>query len=135
MWDSSNDGAGSGLDADTLDGLSSASFLHTYAESSQITPTTASTMSFSHGLGARPEKFGVFLEAASATYGFAVGDRVAAVSGDGDGARQVVVWANATTVNFKAPSNMIVRCPDGSNRYITDGSGVFKVVLWAEKRP
>ena len=78
VWHSGNDGPGSGLDADMLDGQHASAFLSGVYESGEIAITSAGTVTLSHGLGAAPRFLQFFLICKTAQGGFSVGDVIVA---------------------------------------------------------
>jgi hypothetical protein len=60
---------------------------------------------WAHGLGTTPRVFGATLYCYSANAGFAVGNRVALTSGDGDGARQQTLFATSSNVSWSRQSD------------------------------
>jgi hypothetical protein len=80
VWHSGNDGAGSGLDADTLAGFPVTNFLQfagtSYAELGPLTPVANAVNSAGHAFGARPRFFTAWLRNINAEGGYSVGDEV-----------------------------------------------------------
>jgi len=93
-------------------------------ESSTYTYTTGATISFTHGLTSYPKQFGLYALVVTDVCGFVVGDRIAMTSTDGDGARRGAVWASATTVKFKATTDLLVECADGSGPLYTNNAAL-----------
>ena len=102
----------------------------TYVESSNITFTTWTVHSFAHGFWSVPKKFGAYGVVVTATCGFSVWDRIIITTQDGDGARQMSIYANTTNVSMRASSNTVFECPNSANVSLTNSQ--FRLILWAE---
>ncbi|MGB7241674.1 MAG: hypothetical protein WBC93_06275 [Sulfitobacter sp.] len=76
-------------------------------ESAKVTAGTTQ-QTFTHGLGATPSQFDVFLECTTANVGYAVGDIVKMSSYEGNGARGFAVWANATLIGATGSSSFFL---------------------------
>lgn len=83
LWHAGNDGAGSGLNADKLDGLHASSFMRTFTSGPHAL-VSGGQITFAHGLGKRPKFIHYTLECLSAEHGYSVGDFVAADGAGGN---------------------------------------------------
>jgi hypothetical protein len=97
--------------------------------SQQSFPGVNVNTTWSHGLGAVPRRFGAFAVITVQTNSTPVGTVFAITSNDGDGGRQISVYANSTAVGFIG-SNPIYRGFDGNN--ITIDSSNSNIYFWAE---
>ncbi len=109
VWHAGNDGAGSGLDADTLDGISSADFLR-----ADTADTAAGDISFGGGAGA------ITINANSDI-------RMSSGSWTGDYGAKIQHHDNHLYVQYGS-GNFYVRNPSGNNRITVDQSGNFTAV-------
>lgn len=83
VWHKGNDGSGSGLNADKLDGLHASSFMRTFTSGPHAL-VSGGQITFAHGLGKRPRFIHYTLECLSAERGYSVGDFVAADGAGGN---------------------------------------------------
>jgi len=104
VWHAGNDGAGSGLDADTLDGISSADFLR-----ADTADTAAGDISFGGGAGA------ITINANSDI-------RMSSGSWTGDYGAKIQHHENHLYVQYGS-GNFYIRNPSGNNRITVDQSG------------
>lgn len=123
-----DEGAGNGLDADTVDGLEAANLLTfdastpLYAEKNLGAYTGSGSGSTAHGLGGQPRFFAGFLvknAVGGSDAGYSAGDEIPLGAGYQPESTNTVltVWADSTNVGFAA---------GGSNRVFvgTKGGGV-----------
>jgi hypothetical protein len=62
---------------------------------------------WAHGLGTTPRVFGATLYCYSAYAGFAVGNKIAMITADGDGARQQTLFATASNVSWSRQTDPV----------------------------
>lgn len=93
----------------------------TFVHSGNLTFVLGLT-NWAHGLGSTPRIFGATFYCTVANNGFNVGDRIAATSGDGDGARQQTLYATSTNVSWSRSSNPIFRNTPPSANFAIDNS-------------
>ena len=105
FWQAGNDGSGSGLDSDTLDGLNSAQFLRSDAAS-----TAQNDITFSGGAGA------VTVAAASDI-------RIAGGSWTGEYTGGIKIQPDASNSYFQYHGTMYFRNSGGANRFHFDSGG------------
>ena len=104
VWHAGNDGSGSGLDADTLDGVDSGAFLR-----SNTADTATADISFSGGAGAITINANSDIRMASGTW-------------TGDYGAKIQHHDNHLYVQYGS-GNFYVRNPSGHNRITVDQSG------------
>jgi hypothetical protein len=102
IWHESNMGAGSGLDADLLDGIEAANFLSfqsgQYFEADLLDfPDIYSKLEISHSLGSRPRLMQCFMECVSATDGYSVGDRIP-IDGNANSSEGIMTWIDSIKI-------------------------------------
>ncbi|OYW55969.1 MAG: hypothetical protein B7Y80_03520 [Hyphomicrobium sp. 32-62-53] len=134
-------GNNTGATADPVD-LTAAqvrAMLSTYVESAPIsmTNTTDSNQLFIHGLGVRPNKFGVYLECVDPDQGYAVGDRInpnlfrainILLTVSADASAVTLSWDGAmfTSTTFVAPKG-------GGTAFTMPSNPVnWRLIIWAE---
>lgn len=142
VWHEANDGTGSGLDADLLDGLSSLDFLSyqagVYFESAEQTPTlSASTgATFVHPFGTRPRLYFVYYRAASAEHGYAANEEIQLHSMNEGGAnpRGLTISAdiNNVYVNWKSVDAFRIM-PKGGGSPVDPTSAIWRMRVRAWK--
>ena len=104
VWHQGNDGSGSGLDADTLDGVQAGGFLRADAAD-----TATSDITFSGGAGAVTVSGGSDIRIAGGSW-----------TGEYTGLK---LQANATDVYFQYQGSTYFRTPGASNKLTLDSSG------------
>ena len=110
IWHAGNDGAGSGLDADTVDGINAASFLR-----SDAADTAAGVINFTAGHGAVNITNSSILSSATSTW-----------TGNPGGAGKIQYHSNRWYIVSDSSSNRIVQFRrDGSDKSYIDNDGNF----------
>ena len=101
----------------------------------ESTPHTyLAQQTWTHGLGSRPRRFGVYLQAKTNNNGFVIGERINFTTLDGDGGRQAVVSANSTTMTFRIRSEVYANPANASGAFLVNSTD-WSVVFWAETGP
>jgi hypothetical protein len=105
----------------------------TYSESPQQTVRTSGTaVTWLHGAGAMPKRFGAYLVAITANNGYSIGDRIALSAVDGDGARQEALYSNSTQIGWNSVNTQIIRADKTgtSNFNIVNNDTNWRIVFW-----
>ena len=106
VWNSGNDGSGSGLDADKLDGIQASSFLR-----SDTADTASGDITFSGGAGAAT---------------IAANSDIRFTNGNWTGNHKAKIQHHGNYLYIGGGSNGIILREDGTNRWIMDGDGHFR---------
>lgn len=93
-------------------------------------PGVNNQLTWNHGLGSRPRRFGMVAVLTTDVYGTPAGTAFAVDSNDGDGGRQKSVYANTTVCGFFG-SSIYVRGFDTNNIEMTPANS--NLYFWAEK--
>jgi hypothetical protein len=92
-------------------------------------PNSDTNLSWNHGLGTTPRRFGAFCVLTAFTAGTPVGTVFAITSSDGDGGRQNMVYANSTVVGWVGVQPIYTGF---STEDFTVNSSNSNIYFWAE---
>lgn len=120
--------------SNTAGGITISGTANTPVYSSELTfnPPIGSgnPLSWNHGLGSRPRRFGAVFVVIAEVSGTPVGTAYAISSSDGDGARQAGIYANASVVGYVGAA-IEMKGLNGSN--FSPNSSNCNIYFWAEK--
>lgn len=134
VWHAGNDGTGSGLDADTVDGVEGADTLNdasgNYVEIELTSLNASRRDSSTHGLGGYPRLVQVFMECTTADDGYAIGDRIPLATGSElAGNVGITVWWNATSCGYAREDDIEVMNKNTGTSDTTIDKNDWKIVF------
>lgn len=141
IWHAGNDGAGSALDADLINGVTFANIMALSGANFYVSAETAiagSQISIAHGFGTTPRAVEIRLKCTTAEHNFSIGDEIPlpgspGMYAGGFNTNTAVVWLNATNIAVSRSGSFIVAdkgAGAGAAVTLTDGSWRLMFRAW-----